>query len=399
MKQKLIIITGFILILLTSIAFVACIDSGDTASPGATASPEITESPLSTVTTESGLKYIEIEKGTGIQPQTGDILELHYTGTLDNGTTFDSSIGGDPFSFMFGITPIMPGFEEGISMMKEGGKSRFIIPPELGYGGTQVATVPANSTLNFDVELLSVQRPDPPQKVAEAEYKITESGLKYYDFVIGDGAAPQIDDAIVMHNSIWRADGTSLGSTHDAGVPQTIQYYSGRLFPGWEEGLAEMQAGGKRQLVIPPQLAYGDEGYYDIIPPGTTLVMEIDLLAVIPLPEFSQLTPVDDADYEVTASGLKYYDLEEGQGPVPQTGQMVFVHYSGWLTDGTLFDSSINRGLPLMFTLGTGQVIPGFEEGVATMTAGSKRQLVIPSELGYRDEQVRIFEVELVYVL
>ncbi len=392
MKQKVIIITGFILILLLSIALTACLDSDDTASP------EETESPPATVTTQSGLKYIEIAEGTGLQPQIGDLVEFHYTGTLDDGTRFESSVGGDPVKFAFGLTSIIPGFEEGIGMMRGGGEAKFIIPPELGYGGTQAGNVPADSTLNFEVELLSVDRPAPPQQIAEEKYITTASGLKYYDFVIGNGAVPQTNDALLMHNSVWRADGISLGSTYDENTPQVIQYYPGRLFPGWEEGLATMHAGGKRQLVIPPGLAYGTEGYYDIIPPDTTLIMEIDLLEVIPLPEFSQLTPVDDADYTTTASGLQYYDLEEGQGPVPQTGQTAIVHYSGWLTDGTLFDSSINRGAPLTFTLGQGEVIAGFEEGVSTMKVGSKRQLVIPSELGYRDEQVRIFEVELVYV-
>lgn len=84
-----------------------------------------------------------------------------------------------------------------------------------------------------------------------------------------------------------------------------------------------------------------------------------------------------------TSSGLKYVDLKVGDGASPKTGQRVFVHYTGWLTDGTKFDSSVDRGQPFSFPLGKGQVIKGWDEGVATMKVGGKRKLTIPPSLGY----------------
>jgi FKBP-type peptidyl-prolyl cis-trans isomerase len=84
-----------------------------------------------------------------------------------------------------------------------------------------------------------------------------------------------------------------------------------------------------------------------------------------------------------TSSGLKYEVLREGNGPVAKSGQTVSVHYTGWLTDGTKFDSSVDRGQPFSFTLGAGQVIKGWDEGVAGMKVGEKRKLTIPSDLGY----------------
>lgn len=84
-----------------------------------------------------------------------------------------------------------------------------------------------------------------------------------------------------------------------------------------------------------------------------------------------------------TASGLKYIDMKEGTGPSPKTGQRVTVHYTGRLKDGTKFDSSVDRGNPFSFTIGVGQVIRGWDEGVATMKVGGKRQLIIPSNLAY----------------
>lgn len=92
-----------------------------------------------------------------------------------------------------------------------------------------------------------------------------------------------------------------------------------------------------------------------------------------------------DGDGEVTTpSGLKYIDIKEGSGDSPKTGQTVVVHYTGWLqSDGTKFDSSLDRGEPFEFTIGVGQVITGWDEGVATMKLGGKRRLIIPPELAY----------------
>jgi len=84
-----------------------------------------------------------------------------------------------------------------------------------------------------------------------------------------------------------------------------------------------------------------------------------------------------------TPSGLQYQDIRAGSGSSPEPGQMVVVHYTGWLTDGKKFDSSLDRNEPFSFTLGRGQVIRGWDEGVATMKPGGKRRLIIPPNLGY----------------
>ncbi|NKB71600.1 MAG: FKBP-type peptidyl-prolyl cis-trans isomerase [Candidatus Latescibacteria bacterium] len=115
---------------------------------------------------------------------------------------------------------------------------------------------------------------------------------------------------------------------------------------------------------------------------------------------------VDAEGYTVTSSGLRYLDLAEGTGLTPQEGQNVLVHYTGWLTTGRQFDSSHDRGQPFSFNLGKGQVIRGWEEGVATMKLGGKRKLIIPSQLGYGTrgagdippDAVLIFEIELLAV-
>ena len=92
---------------------------------------------------------------------------------------------------------------------------------------------------------------------------------------------------------------------------------------------------------------------------------------------------VDSAALTKTASGLQYQDVVVGTGPEAKAGQTAVVHYTGWLTDGTKFDSSRDRGQPFSFPLGGGQVIAGWDEGVAGMKVGGRRKLVIPPDLGY----------------
>ncbi len=390
MKKTLMALTGLVLAALL-IAFAAACGGGESDTEEG-------------ITTESGLRYIQLEEGTGLQPEPGDTVQVHYTGTLEDGTKFDSSLDkGQPMVFMVGLGQVIEGFDEGVTMLKEGGKAKLVIPPELGYGEQERGNIPPNSTLIFEVELLSVEQAEPPTSVDDAEYEVTESGLRYYDFITGDGRLPQDGDAVIMDYFLWREDGLPLGNAQFEGTPLVAVLGSGQLFPGWQEGLSTMKVGGERQMVIPPELAFGEQGAGESIPPGTTLIAEVDLISVVPVPAPGSMTQVSGEDYEVTESGLKYYDIEAGDGPLLEPDEHVAIHYTGWLEDGTKIDSSIDRGQPVIFEPGKGQMVEGFEEGISTMRVGGKRQMVIPPELAFGEQEretippnsTLIFEVEL----
>ena len=125
-------------------------------------------------------------------------------------------------------------------------------------------------------------------------------------------------------------------------------------------------------------------------------------------PQASNPTPpAGSADTVTTPSGLKYVEVTRGDGPTAESGQTVSVHYTGWLTDGSKFDSSLDRGQPFSFPLGGGRVIRGWDEGVKGMRVGGTRRLIIPSALGYGERgfppvippnATLVFEVKLLSV-
>ena len=107
--------------------------------------------------TASGLEYEDVVVGTGASPTQGKMVKVHYTGTLTNGTQFDSSIGKQPIEFPIGTGGVIKGWDEGLMTMKVGGKRKLRIPPKLGYGAQDKGTIPPNSTLLFDVELVDAK--------------------------------------------------------------------------------------------------------------------------------------------------------------------------------------------------------------------------------------------------
>jgi peptidylprolyl isomerase len=234
----------------------------------------------------------------------------------------------------------------------------------------------------------------------------TASGLQYIELRAGSGAKPQPGEIVAVHYTGKLEDGTKFDSSYDRGEPIRFPLGSGMVIPGWEEGISLMNEGGAATLIIPPDLAYGEAGFGNVIPADATLTFDVELVG-ISAGSPAAPTAVEEARYTTTEQGLKYVDLVAGEGPEVMNGQLVVAHYTGWLEDGTKFDSSIDRGEPFTFNLGMGQVIPGWDVGMRGMRVGGTRQLVIPASLAYGEEgaggvippnATLIFEIELLEV-
>ena len=378
--------------------------------PGAAATPAVTPTLYvlpGAKNTATGLQYLEETAGKGETPKVGEITTIHYIASLPDGTELANTYTQNaPVSTVWGENRLLPGWEEGLGMMKPGGKAKLVLPPDLAFGAEGFGGIPPNSQIVIELELLSVEPAPIPTEVGTDGLTLTDSGLQYYDISKGDGAEATQNSTISTNYTMWvkTSDGYTYIDQSPAGSP--LSFVLGRgdtVFPGWEEGATGMNVGGKRLLVIPPELALGAQENGSI-PANSTLVMEIELTDV---KEPQVATKVEETEFTTTESGLKYYDFKTGTGDSPKTGQTVVVHYTGWLTDGTQFDSSIDRGEPISFVLGEGNVIPGWDEGLATMKVGGKRQLMIPPALGYGDQgggsvippgATLIFEIELIEI-
>lgn len=388
------------------------ISSGDDVTPAApTETPGPTPTPYvlpGATTTESGLQYLELVKGSGKMITEGEVITMSYIVTLPDGTELANTYTqGREVSAVFRTGNFMAGWEEGLALMNAGGKSKLVIPYAMAFGAQGSGSIPAGTPIIVELELISTEKAPVPAEVAEEKMTKTESGLAYYDLTVGDGEEAGKNSVVSTDYAVWVKTDTGFDYIEKNQPGQPAQFVIGRgdtVFPGWDEGATGMKLGGKRLLVIPADLAMGSQGGGPI-PPDATLVMEIEL---VELRQPAEQTKVEDKDYTTTASGLKYYDLKVGDGETPKAGQTVSVHYTGWLEDGTQFDSSLDRGTPFEFQLGAGAVIAGWDEGVATMKVGGKRQLKIPADLAYGEggagggtippNATLIFEVELLAV-
>ena len=223
--------------------------------------------------------------------------------------------------------------------------------------------------------------------------------LKVEDLFPGEGREAMPGDTLIVEYTGWiKGNDTPFDSSKRYNKPYEFVLGEGRVIEGWEEGLKGMKVSGVRKLVIPPDMAYGEDGTPDgEIPPNATLVFEIELLDVVTT--LAELPPTSITE-------LKVEDIRAGRGSAAKAGSTLRVHYTGWLEDGSVFDSS-RREEPIEFVLGNGEVIEGWEQGLPGMRVGGLRKLIIPPELGYGVKGARnyvpansalIFEVELLEV-
>lgn len=362
---------------------------------------------METVTTASGLEYTITEKGNGKTPQVGDKVKVHYTGRLLDSTVFDSSFKrNQPFEFTLGAGQVIKGWDEAFQLLSVGDKATIKFGPELGYGERATGSIPANSTLIFDIELLGIQESVKQWDTTGKPVVTTESGLQYVMFEANpEGQKVLSGDKAMVHYSGFLTDGTKFDSSVERGEPIGVLVGKGQVIPGWDEGLALLRKGEKAQFIIPYALAYGEAGRGPI-PQKADLIFDVE---IVDIQKVEKPVPYDVTGLEpkTTQSGIKYYEVKRaGSDQNAVAGKTVKVHYTGYLKDGTIFDSSIERGEPIEFPLGRGMVIPGWEEGIALMSVGDKLRLDIPYALAYGESGTGpipakadlIFDVELIGV-
>lgn len=391
-------------------------------------------------TTASGLQYQVIKEGSGEKPTLKSIVVAHYTGTFIDGKVFDSSIErGQPASFPLGN--VIVGWQEALQLMSVGSRYKIFLPASLAYGEEGPASIPANSVLIFDVELLEIQKEDPndsneksrlsyaygfligrslgktnfnekekdvnffiqgfakgfeasPEDMASVE-TILRARMEKGEPVSDEMAAKKIAFAIGLSSSSGIA--TDLGAAmldfdvNAMGVGYTAALEGKTSLLTDEEMNGVLQAYfGPKQMAAQEQMAAKEEAQASVnITAGEAFLKEnATKPGVVTMP-----------------NGMQYIVMKQGEGAKPTLESKVTTHYHGTLINGTVFDSSVNRGEPATFPLNG--VIQGWQDGLVLMSVGSKYKFFIPSSLAYGNQSMGntipagsllIFEVELISV-
>lgn len=356
---------------------------------------------------------------------------------------------------------------EAFGMLHKGDSATFILSakdfflktakyPQLPEG------VDSTSMIYFDVKLLNVETIEARQKAeaAKAEKLKGEEPGKIQAYIAknnvtvapsatgiyvitqnpGSGRSIQKADFVTINLTVSSIEGNKIFSTLDKNKPITFEYGQPFDTKGFDEAIAAMKKGSKATVVVPSAMGFGDAGKkdmngQDIISPFSPVVYDIEVLDLKTKAENEKAKKDEEAkakkdaaeamakepvliqqylkDNKITAkptaSGLYFIEKVKGKGANAKAGNKVKVHYTGKLFNGKVFDSSLTREpvTPFEFTLGQGQVIPGWDEGIALMSAGGKATLIIPSKLAYGERGAGgdipaysplVFDVELISI-
>ena len=214
-----------------------------------------------------------------------------------------------------------------------------------------------------------------------SDARTTNSGLVLRVLMWGNTEDyPGPSDAVTVHYAGWTKEGLLFDSSIKRRTPS--KFTVNQVIKGWSEGLQLMSVGQRNRLWIPSSLAYGDSPKEGL--PAGDLVFDVELLALTPV--INEIAPIDltspPDDAVKTDSRLMYKVLFPGSSPLrPGPHDLVKVHYTGWTSDGTVFDSTRAQGRPS--TLEVNKLIPGWQEAIQLMTKGQRNRIWIPSYLAY----------------
>eukprot|EP00246_Nothoceros_aenigmaticus_P003382 TRINITY_DN1451_c0_g1_i1.p1 TRINITY_DN1451_c0_g1~~TRINITY_DN1451_c0_g1_i1.p1 ORF type:complete len:595 (+),score=183.93 TRINITY_DN1451_c0_g1_i1:170-1954(+) len=344
---------------------------------------------------KGGIKKLLLKEGTGWEtPEAGDEVKVHYTGTLLDGTKFDSSRDrGDPFTFKLGQGQVIKGWDQGVGTMKKGEVAVFTIEPLYAYGESgSPPTIPPNATLKFEIELLSWASVKDICKDGGVFKKIIVEGEKW--------ESPKDADEVTIRYEAKLEDGTVIEKTPEEGV----EFYlgDGCFVPAIAKAVKTMKRAEKVQLTVKPSYGFGAAGRSPsagvvAVPPNATLLIDLDLVS------WKSVEEVTD-DKRVMKKVLK-----SGEGyDKPNDGATVQVKYIAKLADGTIFEKEGHDGDLFEFVSDEEQVIAGLDRAIGTMKKGEISLVTIAPDYGYGDVETKralatvppkatlTFEVELV---
>ncbi|KAJ6660667.1 hypothetical protein lerEdw1_017664 [Lerista edwardsae] len=312
--------------------------------------------------------------------ENSDFVRYHYNGTLLDGTPFDSSYGkGSTYDTYVGSGWLIKGMDQGLLGMCAGEKRMIVIPPFLAYGEKGYGTViPPQASLVFDVLLVDLH--NPKDGIFLEHLEVPESCTR--KSVTGD--------FVRYHYNGTLMDGTIFDSSYSRNHTYDTYIGKGYIIPGMDQGLQGVCVGERRRIIIPPHLAYGENGAGDKIPASAVLTFDVHII------DFHN--PTDSVTIETT---FRPADCNV----TTQDRDFVRYHYNCSLLDGTRLFSSHDYENPQETTLGANKIIEGLNSGLLNMCVGEKRVVIVPPHLGHGESGARgvpgsavlQFEIELLH--
>jgi FKBP-type peptidyl-prolyl cis-trans isomerase len=363
--------------------------------------------PADAARTSSGLIYKRlVSNDAGAQPKRNDTVLVNYTGWRQaSGETFFTNRGSKT-PMPIKLPTAAPGFVEGLQLLHKGDKAVLWMPPAIGYRTPPSQGQP--ETLVYELEIVDVEAAPPTPDDAgkpPATAQVMPSGTKLV--VVRTGGKDKIRqfDTVSYHLSAWDADGRLLDSTEPRKHPESNQ--PSKLPIALTEALTEATVGGRvRFWVDAEKMKQGGKP----LPgdPHGLVCYEVEVTQVTKPEHEPPLTPPDVAKppdgASKTAKGVFYRVLKAAGKSThhPVATDTVKVHYTGWTTDGRMFDSSQMRGEPATFSLGG--VVAGWTDGIPVMTPGDQVRFWIPEELAYKGQPGKpagmlVFDVELIEIV
>jgi len=273
----------YLITLLVLVSFVSCNDDDSSTinlnQTDADIIQYLDSNNLNAQKTTSCVYYVIDEEGTGDKPELDSYVTLKYEGYLLDGTQFEST---NDENVSFDLLYTIPGFAEGITYFNEGSKGTILIPPSLAFGDTGASDlIPGGAVLIFNIEITSIINAQGEDDILEyllendLEAERTDSGLYYIVDTLGDGNSITENSAVTIKYTGTLTNGTIFDQSSDAGS----YFYLQNTISGFAEGVSLFKEGGKGTLIIPPSLAYGEDGSYDgTIPRNAIVIFEFEIL-------------------------------------------------------------------------------------------------------------------------
>jgi FKBP-type peptidyl-prolyl cis-trans isomerase len=361
--------------------------------------------PADAVKTASGLIYKKlVTKDSGAAPLKNDTVLINYTGwKQSNGETFYTNRSkGQPLPLHLATTA--PGFTEGLQLIKQGETAVLWLPPAIGYKGPPQGTP---ETLVYQIELVGIEAaPAIPADVAKppTNAETLTTGEKYV--VVKPGTSKDkagIADTVTFNFTAWDSDGRMFDTTETRKRPGSVQPF--KQSPAMEDILTSMSTGERARFWVDTEKMQMPGRPLPGSPKGL-LCYEVEIASITKSQHEVPPAPSDVAKpppgTPKTAKGTFYKVLKQGPpGSHATPTQSVRVNYTGWTTDGRMFDSSVMRGEPAEF--GLNGVIAGWTDGIPLMSVGDKYRFWIPEELAYKGapskpQGMLVFDIELIEI-